>query len=95
MLCSLESVSEVLRGVGEQLILPAFQQNIPSEEKSPGELVTEVDRAAENFLTRSLPSLVLQHWRSGLYRLLAGDAEPGMLANSSCFRRSSSRPRSD
>ena len=54
---SVDAVSEILREVGDRLVLPAFRRNIAAEEKSPGELVTEVDRAAESFIGRRLPSL--------------------------------------
>lgn len=58
MLQSVDPVSELLREVGDRLILPAFRQNVAAEEKTPGEFVTRVDRAAEDFLARFLPSLV-------------------------------------
>ena len=52
-------VTEVLREVTEKVILPAFQHGVavPGWEKARGEIVTAVDRAAEQHITARLKDL--------------------------------------
>ena len=55
-----QPVSELMQRVGDQVILPHFQ-NLQSHEiieKSPGELVTVADRLSEEMLTEGLASLL-------------------------------------
>jgi fructose-1,6-bisphosphatase/inositol monophosphatase family enzyme len=53
----LDAVANLMREVAEQVHLPLFGQGVTGEEKSPGELVSHVDREAERLLTEGLAAL--------------------------------------
>ena len=53
----LEAVALLTRQVCEAVHLPLFRQGVEGEEKSPGELVSEVDRTAERLLVEGLADL--------------------------------------
>ena len=53
----LEAVALLARKVCEAVHLPLFRQGVKGEEKSPGELVSEVDRRAERLLVEGLADL--------------------------------------
>ena len=55
----ISSVSNLLREAAETCVMPVFgQREANPEEKSPGEWVTEADRAGEVFLEQALRSLI-------------------------------------
>lgn len=55
----ISSVSNLLREAAETYVIPVFgKREANPEEKSPGEWVTEADRAAEAFLEPALRSLI-------------------------------------
>ena len=55
----ISSVSNLLREAAETCVLPVFgKREANSEEKSPGEWVTEADKAGEAFLAPALRSLI-------------------------------------
>lgn len=53
----LDAVAALVREVAAQVHLPLFGQGVGGEEKSPGELVSQVDRAAETLLLQGLAEI--------------------------------------
>ena len=53
----LDAVAELTRRVVADVHLPMFDQGVPSEEKSPGEVVSRVDRDGERLLLEGLQEL--------------------------------------
>lgn len=53
----LDAVAALVRAVAAQVHLPLFRQGVAGEEKSPGELVSRVDREAEVLLNEGLARL--------------------------------------
>jgi len=53
----LDAVGDLVRQVAAEVHIPLFRHGVPSEEKSPGELVSRVDRDAERLLVAGLSDL--------------------------------------
>ncbi|WP_197022373.1 inositol monophosphatase family protein [Candidatus Blastococcus massiliensis] len=53
----LDAVAAMVRKVAAQVHLPLFRQGVAGEEKSPGELVSRVDREAERLLADGLADI--------------------------------------
>lgn len=53
----LDAVAALVRAVASEVHLPLFRQGVIGQEKSPGELVSRVDREAERLLTEGLADL--------------------------------------
>ncbi|WP_217991405.1 inositol monophosphatase family protein [Blastococcus aggregatus] len=53
----LDAVAALVRRVALQVHLPLFRQGVTGEEKSPGELVSRVDREAERLLINGLADI--------------------------------------
>lgn len=53
----LDAVAELVRHVAAQVHLPSFGQGMTGEEKSPGEIVSRVDRDAERLLLDGLAQI--------------------------------------
>ncbi len=53
----LDAVAAIVRQVAQRVHLPLFGQGVSGEEKSPGELVSRVDREAERLLIDGLADL--------------------------------------
>ncbi|MCU1692364.1 MAG: Fructose,6-bisphosphatase [Frankiales bacterium] len=53
----LDAVGDLVRQVAAEVHLPLFRQGVAGEEKSPGELVSQVDREAERLLVAGLQAI--------------------------------------